>query len=76
MSFDLNTTEGFTAARADWKAAGCPADHPYLTGEMTKAKITPLVISATEAQWSAVKAAAPVMRAISARNIAALGGAL
>jgi hypothetical protein len=74
VNVDLTTTEGFAAARAAWKAAGCPADHPYLTADMPKAEITPLAISVTDAQWSAVKAAAPIMRAISARNIAALTG--
>lgn len=45
--FDLTTTEGFTAARADWKAAGCPANHPYLTTAMPKAEIVPLVAGIT-----------------------------
>ena len=58
--FDLSTTEGFTAARAAWKAAGCPADHPYLTAELPKAEITPLVAGITVemvAQAAAMKAA-------------------
>jgi hypothetical protein len=54
------TNESFTAARADWKAAGCPADHPYLTATMPKAEIVPLVAGITTgmiAQAAAMKAA-------------------
>jgi len=75
VNVDLTTPEGFNAARAAWKAAGCPADHPYLTAEMpTSTMVRPLAISVTDAEWSAVKAAAPVMREMSARNIASLTG--
>lgn len=72
MNVDLTTPEGFTAARAAWKAAGCPADHPYLTAEMPQAEVRPLVISVTDTQWSAVQAARPIMRAISDANVAAM----
>lgn len=27
----MSTIDSFLEARAAWKAAGCPADHPYLT---------------------------------------------
>ena len=27
----MSTIDQFLADRAAWKAAGCPADHPYLT---------------------------------------------
>ncbi len=43
MTATLATIEDFTAARADWKAAGCPSNHPYLTAELPKAEIVPLV---------------------------------
>lgn len=54
--FDLTTFEGFTAARADWKAAGCPADHPYLTAELPKAEIVPLVAGITTEMVAAATA--------------------
>ena len=72
MNVDLTTTEGFTAARAAWKAAGCPADHPYLTAEMPKAEYRPMAIEVTDAQWAAVQAAAPIMQAQSDANIRAM----
>lgn len=73
MNVDLTTTEGFMAARAAWKAAGCPADHPYLTAEMPVATmVRPLAFEVTEAQWAAVEAAAPIMRAQSDANIQAM----
>lgn len=75
VNVDLTTAEGFAAARADWKAAGCPADHPYLTAEMPiSTMVRPLAISVTDAEWSAVRAAAPIMQAMSASNIASLTG--
>ena len=60
MNVDLTTSEGFTAARAAWKAAGCPSDHPYLTTAIPSAPIEPLVPGFTAemvAQASAMKAA-------------------
>lgn len=54
--FDLTTTEGFTAARTDWKAAGCPANHPYLTTALPKAEIVPLVAGITTAMVVAASA--------------------
>lgn len=54
--FDLTTNEGFTAARAAWKAAGCPANHPYLTTTMPKADIRPLVAGITTEMVAAAKA--------------------
>lgn len=58
--FDLTTPAGFSAARADWKAAGCPADHPYLTTELPSSPIVPLVAGITTgmvATAAAMKAA-------------------
>lgn len=44
MSFNMNTTDGFLAARADWKAKGCPSDHPYLTTELPEpGPVVPLI---------------------------------
>lgn len=54
--FDLTTPDGFFAARAAWKAAGCPADHPYLTAEMPKAEIVPLVAGITTEMVAAAAA--------------------
>lgn len=59
-SVDLTTEDGFTAARAAWKAAGCPADHPYLKATLPKAEIVPLVTGITAnmvTQAAAMKAA-------------------
>lgn len=72
MTVNLNTAEGFIAARTAWKAAGCPANHPYLTAELPKAEIVPMAIEVTDAQWAAVKAAAPIFDAMSKANIRAL----
>jgi hypothetical protein len=61
MNVDLTTVEGFTAARAAWKAAGCPSDHPYLTAEMPKAEIVPLVGGITTEMVAAAAAMRPLM---------------
>lgn len=73
MNVDLTTLEGFSAARASWKAAGCPTDHPYLTAELPKEDYRPLAIEVTDTQWATVQAIAPILRAMSDANIKALG---
>jgi hypothetical protein len=64
------------ADRTAWKAAGCPSDHPYIVAcKAQPAGHTvsrPLAIEVTDAQWAAVQAAAPLMRAQSAANIRAM----
>ena len=66
-----NTIEDFLSSRAAWKAAGSPADHPYLTQEVEAVTYEPLAISLTAAQSEAMKALSPIMRAQSDANIAA-----
>ena len=62
MNVDLTTTEGFTAARAAWKAAGCPANHPYLTAELPAASpVEPLVMGITAEMVELAGKLAPFM---------------
>jgi hypothetical protein len=50
---DIST---FINLRADWKAQGCPADHAYLTTELTSGPIVPLVAGITTEMVEAASA--------------------
>lgn len=55
------TTDLFTTLRAEWKAAGCPADHPYLTMELPSSPIVPLVGGITPEMVELASAMRPLM---------------
>ena len=68
-----HTTEDFLSLRADWKAKGRPADHPYwdldLPGETEPQCLTGLVSDEDVARAAAM---APVFRAASDANVDAM----
>ena len=59
----------FTALRADWKAQGCPSEHPYLSLELPT-PIVPLIEGITPEMVAA--ASAMGFRAQSDANIRAM----
>lgn len=73
MAHDLSTIDGFLAARADWKAQGCPTDHPYITAERVQPSVqAPLAVDVTPDQWALVQAQAAASRAQSDANVRAM----
>lgn len=45
----------FTTLRAEWKAAGCPIEHPYLTMELPVSPIVPLIEGITPEMVTSAK---------------------
>lgn len=77
MPTTYTLTGDVIADRQAWKAAGCPADHPYLTDPegvyAPKAgPVVPLALTLTAEQTAYMEAVTPALRAQSDANVAAL----
>jgi hypothetical protein len=70
-----NLTGDVLVDRAAWKAAGSPADHPYIVdcGQRPAghAVSAPLAIEVSADQWATVQRISPILRAMSDANIRA-----
>ena len=60
----MSTIDSFLADRAAWKAAGCPADHPYLTGASAQPTSPAECLTGLVPDWAVAATRTPEVRAM------------